>query len=160
MKSPILIERSIALNRDAVLPLLRAQLEALEEHSERGTVVLATRILGSGGIAVPVAVRVSYPAPRTPRFGFTVAARERPALYPQFHGTLDLAETGTAATRLTLSGAYHVPLGLLGAALDATVARGVAPSGLEDLLDRLVESLVGGVAQGADDAYRAGRRGG
>jgi hypothetical protein len=157
MMSSVSIVRSIPLNCAAVVPLLRRQLETLEEASEHGTVVLAARIPGNGRVAVPVRLRVRYLAPKTGRFGLTITARTKPALYPRFQGGLDLAEASTAATKLTLSGDYDVPFGLLGRALDATAARGVAPSGLADLLDRLVADLLAGVGDASNAAYRAGR---
>jgi hypothetical protein len=159
MTSSVSIIRSIPLNRDAIVPLLREQFEILQEASERGAVVLAARIPGSGSVAVPVRVGVSYPAPRSPRFGLTVAALKTPALYPRFRGDVEVTDAGTAATTITLSGEYHVPLGLLGRAFDATTARGIAPRGLEDLLDRLVADLLAAVAQRADAAYRSARHG-
>ncbi len=157
MTSSVSITRSIAVSRAGIVPVLRAQLERLEEASEHGTVVLATRIPGSASVAVPVRVRVTYQAPKSPRFGVTIAARNTPALYPRFHGDLELTEAGPAAAILTLSGEYEVPLGMLGRALDAIAARGVAPRGLEDLLDRLAADVVAEIVHDADAAYRAGR---
>jgi hypothetical protein len=158
MTSPVTIVRSVPLNCLAIVPLLRAQLETLEEASEHGTVLMAARIPGNDRFTVPIRVRVNYPTPKTARFGLTIAARNTPALHPRFRGDLELAEAGSAATKLTLSGEYHVPLGPLGRAFDATVARGIAPRGLEDLLDRLVADVVADAAHQSDAAYRAGRR--
>jgi hypothetical protein len=157
MTSPVSIVRSVPLNRDALAPLLRAQLEVLEEASERGAVAMAARLPGSSRVTVPVRLSVSYPAPRKRDFGLTIAGRDTPALYPRFTGHIDIAQTGAAATSLTLSGAYQVPLGALGRVIDATVARGIAPHGLEDLVDRLIADLLAAVEQRADAAYRAGR---
>ena len=159
MTSPVTIVRSVLLNCLAIVPLLRAQLETLEEASEHGTVLMAARIPGNDRFTVPIRLRVSYPPPKTPRFGLTIAARNTPALYPRFRGVLELADAGTAATKLTLSGEYHVPLEPLERAFDATVARGIAPRGLEDLLDRLIADVVADAAHQSDAAYRAGRRG-
>jgi hypothetical protein len=158
MTSPVSIVRSIPMNCDAIVPLLRRQLETLEEASEHGTVVLAAWIPGGGRVAVPVRLHVRYLAPKTPRFGLTITARTRPALYPRFRGDLDLAEASTAATKVTLSGEYEVPLGILGRAIDATAARGIAPRALADLLDRLIADVVADVGHTSDAADRAGRR--
>jgi len=124
------------------VPLLRAQLEIVEEASEHGTDVLASRSLGSGSVAVAVLVRVSYPPPRIPRFGLTITARNAPEFYPRFSGGLEVTRAGAAAARLTLSGEYELPFGMAGRALDAAVARGIAPRGLKDLLDRLIADVV------------------
>ncbi|MDB5093881.1 MAG: hypothetical protein JWO85_1982 [Candidatus Eremiobacteraeota bacterium] len=159
MTSSVTIVRSVLLNCLAIVPLLRAQLETLEEASEHGTVLMAARIPGNDRFTVPIRLRVSYPAPKTPRFGLTIAARTVPALYPRFRGDLELAGAGIAATKLTLSGEYHVPSGPLGRAFDAAVARGVSPRGLEDLLDRLIADVAADVAHESDAAYRAGRHG-
>ena len=126
--------RSIALHRDVALTLLRAQLELIEEASEHGSVVLSTPLPGNGRAIVPVRMRVSYPAPRTPRFGVAIDARTAPSRYPSFRGELALTEAGTGATILTLDGMYHAPY----AARDGIAPR---PSGLEHLLSRLVAGM-------------------
>ena len=141
MTSAVSIVRSVPLNGEAIVPLLRAQLEIVEEASEHGTVVLAGRIPGKGSVAVAVLVRVSYPPPRIPRFGITITARNAPGLHPRFCGGLEVARAGAAA-QLTLSGEYHVPSGTARRALDAAVVRGIAPRGLEDLLDRLIADVM------------------
>ena len=157
MTSPVSIVRNVPLNRDALAPLLRTQLEILAEASERGAVAMAARLPGNSRITVPVRLSVSYPAPRKRDFGLTIAGRDTPALYPRFTGHIDIAQTGAAATSLTLSGAYQVPFGALGRVIDATAARGVAPHGLEDLIDRLIADLLAAVAHRSDVAYRSGR---
>jgi|GEM_PF-3733474 len=157
MTSLVSITRSLPLSCDSIVPLLRAQLEVLEEASEHGTVVLAARIPGAGRIAVPVRLRVNYPAPRSPRFGLAIAALNASALYPRFRGELEPIELGAAVTSLKLSGEYQVPFGLLGRAFDATAARGIAPRGLEDMLDRLAADILAGAARQSETAYRAGR---
>ena len=126
MTTSVSIVRSIPLGRDAVLPLMRAQIAALEEASDHGTVMLAAGIPGNG-ITVAVRLRVSYPQPRTPRFGLTIVARQRRSTYPAFRGELTLAAAGTAATVITLAGEYDVPLGIT--------------QGLSDLLDGLVTDV-------------------
>jgi hypothetical protein len=142
MTSAVSIVRSVPMNDEAIVPLLRAQLEIVEEASEHGTVVLAARLPGNGSVAVAVLVRVSYPPPRIPRFGLTITARNAPDLYPRFSGGLEVARAGTAAAQLTLSGEYHVPFGMAGPAVDAADARGIGPRGLEDLLDALIADVV------------------
>ena len=157
MTTSVSIARSIPLSRDALLPLVRAQIAALEEASEHGTVMLSTGIPGSGRVAVAVRVRVSYPPPRTPRFGVTIVARQRQSTYPAFRGELTLASAGSAATVITLAGEYDVPLGILGRAFDRTAGRGIAQQGLSDVLDRLVVEVTAEADRSADAAYRAGR---
>ena len=137
-----------------MVPLLRARLEILEEASEHGTVVLAARLPGNGRVAAPVRLQVSYSGPKSPRFGLTIAARNTPWMYPRFRGGLELAPVGAASTTLTLSGTYEVPLGILGRAFDATAARGIAPRGLADFIDRLVADVTDAVALDSDGAYR------
>jgi hypothetical protein len=78
-------------------------------------------------------------------------------LYPRFRGELEPIELGAAVTSLKLSGEYQVPFGLLGRAFDATAARGIAPRGLEDMLDRLAADILAGAARQSETAYRAGR---
>jgi hypothetical protein len=158
MTTAVSIARAIPLARSAIVPILRAKLELLEEASEHGSVVLSAQIPGNGRVAVPVRVRVRYPAPKTPGFGLAIAALTTPSLYPRFRGDIDLTKASPAATELRLSGEYHVPLGILGRAFEAVVAPNVAPRGLEDLLDRLVADVTAEVSSRSDAAYRAGRR--
>ena len=150
MTTPVSIVRSIPSNCEAIVPLLRAQLEIVEEASEHGTVVLVAHLPGNGRVAAPVRLRVSYPGPKSPRFGVAIAARSTPWMYPQFRGALELAPAGTASTTLTLSGAYQVPLGVLGRAFDATAARGIAPRGLADFLDGLAANVAAAIASDAE----------
>jgi hypothetical protein len=157
--APISIVRSLPLECGALVATLRGQLELLEEASEHGTVVLAATIMGNGRVAVPVRLRVSYPPTRAQRFGLSIAALKTPSIYPRFHGELTLADVGAAVTTLTLSGEYQVPFGVVGRAFDATAARGIAPRGLADLVDRLVANVLAEIGQESDATYRALRYG-
>ena len=158
MTSSVSVTRSVALNRDAVVPLVRARLETLAEASEHGTVMLFAGLPGGGQIAVPVRLRVTYASPRASRFTLSIRALTSSELYPRFRGVLELTAAGTAATIVALSGEYAVPFGLLGNALDATAARHIAPHGLAGLIDRLVRDVSDDAARDANLEYRAGRR--
>jgi len=99
---------------------------------------------------VPVRIRLTHGAPKSGRFGLTIAALEAPWLYPRFRGELETIEAGAAVTVLKLSGDYQVPFGLLGRVFDPAAARGIAPRGLEDLLERLVADIIADATRHAD----------
>lgn len=58
-------------------------------------------------------------------------------LFPVFDGTLEVGELFRDLSELTLAGSYRVPLGPVGAALDATVLHAAA----RDTAARLVQAL-------------------
>jgi hypothetical protein len=102
----ISLEHSVPLNADAILPLLREQLEALEAESARDRLELSAGVPGNGTLSVPIALQVTYPAPHLGHFGIRITPSARYPLYPDFSGALDMVGTGLAEARLRLSGTY------------------------------------------------------
>ncbi len=92
---------------------------------------------------------------------FSVAVRAHASVgaFPTFAGSLAIRETAADCAQVTLSGEYHVPLGLLGAAIDAVALNGVARSSLERLLDRIVRGAMERIDHESTEAYIASRRG-
>ncbi len=154
--TPISMVRTIPLRSDGIVRVVRAVLERLAAASGP-EVALAVDLRGTGRLSVPVAVRVARAAPGSRRFEIEIEARRTPAAFPRFDGALELAAAGGARSTLMLAGRYRVPLGHLGRAFDATIARGVAASGLSSFLDRVVDELLTDVARSANATYRANR---
>jgi len=154
---PISLVRTIPLRTDAVVRDVRAVLERLAAASAP-EIVLGVDLRGTGRVSVPVSVRLAPPAPASRRFRIAIEARRTPAAFPRFEGALQLAAAGNGRSTLILAGRYRVPLGPVGRAFDATIARGVAASGLSSFLDRVADELLSDVAQSANAAYSANRR--
>ena len=150
----ISLERSVPLNADAILPLLREQLEALEAESARDRLKLSAGVPGSGTLSVPIALQVTYPAPHLGHFGIRITPSARHALYPDFSGALDMVGTGLAEARLRLSGTYHAPFSILGQLADRTLLHGIAEGSLAGFLDRLAASVLAEVERRAMERYR------
>jgi hypothetical protein len=71
-----------------------------------------------------------------------ICAASQPKLYPTFAGVLSLAPAGERSCELLLDGAYAVPLGVLGRAIDSTFLCGAAQASLE----RFVREIANRVA--------------
>ena len=61
--------------------------------------------------------------------------------FPEFNGTLSIAQDATDWSRLDLDGAYRAPFGIAGAAFDAVVGHRIAEATAEQLLGKLKEML-------------------
>jgi hypothetical protein len=106
----------------------------LREFADPGNASLALNISElhlpfQAVISVPVQARVAAGAARN-EWRLEIRAADRAQLYPVFEGTLRLQRAGHGS-ELHLEGAYAVPLGTLGRAIDATVLRGAAGSSLQ-----------------------------
>jgi CBS domain-containing protein len=71
--------------------------------------------------------------------------------FPQFEGTLEIEPLDSRTAQLTLAGSYRLPLGPVGAAVDATVLHGAAKRTAE----HLVRALAGGLTKEAAAGPRA-----
>lgn len=155
--TPISLVRTVPLRCDPLVPLVRSCLHELDRHAKGGELELAADVRGTGRVAVPVVLRTRHVSPQSRRFEIALSARRAAALFPRFEGRLDLApaDSDVASTAISLSGAYVVPLGAVGRAIDGTIARGIAASGLSSLLERLVADVLARVANEADRASRS-----
>jgi CBS domain-containing protein len=61
--------------------------------------------------------------------------------FPGFEGAIELEPLSHVQAQLSVVGSYRLPVGPLGAALDATVLRGVAERAVAQLVDRLARAL-------------------
>lgn len=113
------------------------------------------RTYGAGGhdlalealqVRVPVVVQTGGLLGKPPRgITVTIAAERNAALFPVFHGALEVVPHGMLSCAVVLDGEYTVPLGLLGAVADRTVLNAVAQASLRRFLARLGEDVAGDV---------------
>ncbi len=151
--------RAVPATAEAVL---RAQLPELLAHaadsppSERApdssfTLVLSASVLGLSASA-PVRVMPGVARRDGPRM--VIPLRWKPtstgALLPSFDGTLELEAQAGDRARVSLVGAYRVPLGALGRLADATVLGHAAT----DTIQRLVRALAGAIEDHAAEDPR------
>ena len=137
--------------------VLRAQLPELLAHaadsppSERApdssfTLTLSASVLGLSASA-PVRVTAGVARRDGPRM--VLPLRWKPlntgALLPSFDGTLELEAQANDRARVSLVGAYRVPLGSLGRLADATVLGSAA----DDTIGRLVRALAAAIEEHA-----------
>jgi hypothetical protein len=88
-----------------------------------------------------------------------IAASGGAEFFPKFSGNLSVSALGSGACELWLQGNYDVPLGSVGAAIDATLLNGAAKRSLSAFLDFLAQTLTVNVRQQqqADVSSRTGR---
>jgi hypothetical protein len=120
----------------AVLPSVLAQ---LAERSRSGDLSLAVRLGGRGSeqladVSVPVLLTVGPKLDDDGKIAVSVKPRAG-GPFPTFSGEIGANEREPATTVLTLQGAYDVPLGPIGAALDASAFHGAAERSLTALLE-------------------------
>jgi hypothetical protein len=122
---------------------LRAVLVALSERSRDGRVTLAAAAHGSAGdlarLEVPVEIETdAATALAADEFVLRVRAKSASGAFPAFDGTVGAEARGAAVTRVRLRGAFTVPMGALGVALNALALDSIARGGLSGLLDTIV----------------------
>jgi hypothetical protein len=78
--------------------------------------------------------------------------------FPKFSGNINVSALGSGACELWLQGEYDVPLGGVGAAIDATLFAGAAKRSLTAFLDYLAQTLTENVKR-QQEADVSGRRG-
>ena len=61
--------------------------------------------------------------------------------YPDFDGTIALSDQDGTASKLTISGTYGPPGGVIGAAFDAVLGRRMASASIKALLDTLKTAI-------------------
>lgn len=93
------------------------------------------------GKQVRVSTGVGYLSGRRMILPITWHAEPARAVFPVFEGAIELEPMSHAAAQLTLTGSYDVPLGPLGAVIDATILRDVATRTAERLLAPLAREL-------------------
>lgn len=122
-------------------------LDGLSERVFRGGVEYLLRVGPAG--AVPGGsrlVRVRFTSPAYRDEVMTLALRWEAAgvtggLFPALDADIRLSQEGSQQTRVTLTGAYRPPLGMLGVKLDRLVLRTVAAATIRTLLTRIAAAL-------------------
>jgi hypothetical protein len=150
MERPIEASRPIgaafAAARDVLLDDPDAVLSEAQSVAERrGTrfrIALSVDLGAGGSVHQEVVLGLGVARPAETTFVVPVAwhAVGREWLFPAFTGELGVSQEGTGSS-LRLSGAYTVPLGVVGRFGDGIVGRRLARRSLEALLDRLAERL-------------------
>jgi hypothetical protein len=141
------LTREVPVAASAVRAALRSVLKALSELSHAGELSLTVRLAGRGGgtlaeVAVPVNLTVGKALKaQDASIPLEVKPRGPGGLFPAFSGSVDAREREPALTEVELRGAYEAPLGVIGAALDATALHGAARQSLSALLDRIVKAI-------------------
>jgi hypothetical protein len=94
-----------------------------------------------GEIAVPIEASVQG---RPFQYACTlkIEAANGQHLFPKFVGNVNVSALGESASELWLQGRYEVPLGGIGAAIDATLLNGAAERSLSAFLDMLSNAIV------------------
>ena len=150
MKRPHMttIEVRTAISAPAAFALPAVE-RILREFADPGSASLALNIRElhlpfQAAISVPVRASVTRGMGRD-EWRLQIRAERHPQFYPVFDGTLRLCCAGQAS-ELHLSGAYAVPLGALGRAIDSTVFNGAAEASLKRFV-REVAHRVAAISQ-------------
>jgi hypothetical protein len=160
------IDVEFALAAPAAREAVRKALAAWSERSQRGEIALEA-VAHAGGaaemarLAVPVVIESNAAtAPPHEDLTLTIHARSAESAFPTFAGSIVVEGQDAALSRVRLEGAYHVPMGALGAAADAVAFEGVARDSLRRMFENLVADARKAVREEAEDTYRDSRRGG
>ncbi len=97
------------------------------------------RIGTTGEVQIPVRTRVQRDG-ESWRCALDIQAADRERFFPKFRGRLTVVPVGEHS-ELWLEGVYEVPLGSVGALLDATVLRGAAKNSLWKFLQWLADEI-------------------
>jgi len=93
-----------------------------------------------GYVAIPIALTLGTQVPGINQYPVTIRAASHPQAFPTLKGAIGTDMAGNE-TVLWVGGTYDVPLGLFGAIVDASLARGVAQRCLENFADDLAKAL-------------------
>lgn len=140
--SPELLERTLLARAGGLLTEATAGIEQDPAADGSFTVDLTTPLAGID-IAKRIRVHVGVAHRRATRVVLPVRWHADPArlAFPEFTGTLELEPLDARTVQLSMAGSYGVPLGVLGAVVDATVLQGAAQRTAEHLVGRLARAL-------------------
>lgn len=105
------------------------------------------RIGATGEVQIPIRTRVQR-EDESWGCALDIQAADKERFFPKFRGRLTIVPVD-AYCELWLEGGYEVPLGSVGALLDATVLRGAAKNSLWKFLQWLVDDIKADVRRGA-----------
>ena len=140
--------RSLKLPPVAVREALSGILQSISqgEHAWRGFqfhIELGKAHLPDVGfIAIPIRLQLAPEQPGIDQRKISIEAARHPSSFPTFEGALGVDAVGSASDEsiLWFIGDYHLPLGALGALVDATLATGIAERCLENFLEDLANA--------------------
>lgn len=138
----VLLRSQIALTPEAVAPELADELHAIQEQApglKLGVDLSDLQVPLEGEIQIRVRPLFTEVDERT--FKVEISASARKGLYPTFAGTLTLRQAREMKSELALEGNIHIPLGLLGRSINATLFSGAARKSLQRFLDDLAGAL-------------------
>jgi hypothetical protein len=99
------------------------------------------RLPVAGDVGVPIEADVTE-RPMQYVCTLKIAASGGAEFFPKFSGSISVSPLGSGASELWLQGEYDVPLGGIGAAIDATLLSGAARRSLAGFLDLLARDIV------------------
>jgi hypothetical protein len=97
-----------------------------------------------GDVGIPIDAEVQG-RPFQYQCGIKIAAHGGAELFPKFAGSVNISALGSSASEIWLQGDYEVPLGAIGAMLDATLFYGTAKRSLTAFLDMLANTITANV---------------
>jgi hypothetical protein len=116
----------------------------LTEYLQQHEAVVALRLpVGDLRVERDVLVRLS-PKPGYPGYQLLDVSwtPKDGGAYPDFHGTLTVADEGAGWSRIDIDGSYKPPFGVIGAAFDVAVGHRIAAATAVELLAQLKRILV------------------
>ena len=140
------LEVSFAVARERLRQLAEggALLGTSEDAHDHGTTSLER--VGVPGLSKLVRVQVRELAWTEQSVGLAIrweATGPGGGLFPVLDADLTMAPVGERAAILTLAGAYRLPLGAMGAALDRVILSGVASATIRTFLAEVARRIVG-----------------
>jgi hypothetical protein len=104
-------------------------------------------LLDVGYVAIPIELTLGTHTPGINEYPVTIHAASHPKAFPALKGYIGTDMAAGNASILWLGGTYDVPMGGLGALIDAGPAHGVAQRCLQNFVDDLAEALRARVEQ-------------
>lgn len=158
----VVIEDDLLIAESAALDIVPRMVARLALESQAGTITLSATARGGKGdlarIEVPVILETNAASlQRGQTLTLSVRARSASHAFPLFDGTIGLSSAEPACTHVVLRGTYIVPLGMLGAAVNAVAFEGIAQGSLRRLLSLVIERVDKYIAEESDLNYRATR---
>lgn len=115
-------------------------LRRLAAQSANDKVTLPASVGPRGeSLNIPVALEIGECSGHDETTAVTIGARSAKAFFPHFEGRFWALAMSPARTMLRLKGSYRVPLGAIGATLNAAGLRTFAEEGLVEFFERVVE---------------------
>ncbi len=140
--NPTVLDRRLREGLPALLAAATDQ-DPMPPHGDGSFCVRVETALAGAQLQKTVRVRIGVATTRGSRTVIPLRWDADPLAhsFPAFDGTVELEPLADHQAQLILVGRYQVPAGPLGAALDATLLRGVAERTVAQLLDGMAHAL-------------------